>query len=87
MKTFEKNNPTIALNILNFLKKEVYPAYISKINSKCEKQLILSMIPNEENYETVFTILEQKINLNLMKKYVRIKIFTEFQCHQKRIIY
>ena len=30
-KTFEKNNPTIALNILYIKGKEIYPAYISKI--------------------------------------------------------
>ena len=35
----------------------------------------------------VFILLEQKINLNLMKKYVKIKIFVELQCHEKRIIY
>ena len=30
---------------------------------------------------------KQKINLNLMKKYVKLKIFVELNCHQKRIIY
>ena len=30
-------------------------------------------------------LLEQKINLNLIEKYVKIKIFVELQCHQKRI--
>ena len=47
-KTFAKNNPTIALNILHIKEKEKCPAYISKINSKCEKQTILLMIQNEE---------------------------------------
>ena len=37
-KTFEKNNLTIALNILYIKEKEVCPAYISKINSNCGKQ-------------------------------------------------
>ena len=45
---FEKNNPTIALNILYIKEKETCPAYISKINSNCEKQIILLMILNEE---------------------------------------
>ena len=27
---------------------EICPAYILKINSDCEKQIILSLIPNEE---------------------------------------
>ena len=48
-KTFEKNTSRIALNILYTKEKEISPAYISKINSNCEKQIILLMIPNEEN--------------------------------------
>ena len=46
-KTFEKNNPAIALNILYIKEKEICAAYISKINLNCEKQIILLMIPNE----------------------------------------
>ena len=46
--TFEKNNPKIALNILYIKEKEKCSAYISKINSNCEKQIIIIMIPNEE---------------------------------------
>ena len=38
-KIFEKSNPTVALNILYIKEKEVYPAYISKINSNCESKL------------------------------------------------
>ena len=45
---FEKNNPIIALNILHIKEKEKCPPYISKINSNCEKQVILLMIPNVE---------------------------------------
>ena len=40
-KTFEKNNPTIAVNILYIKEKEIYPPYISKHNSTREKQIIL----------------------------------------------
>ena len=47
-KTFEKNNPTIALNILYIKEKEICPPYISKINSNCEKEIILLMISNDE---------------------------------------
>ena len=47
-KTFEKNDPTIALNIWVIKEKEICPAYISKINSNCEKQIILLMTSNEE---------------------------------------
>ena len=48
LKSFEKNTPTIALNILYSKEKEKYPAYISKHNSTREKQIIILMIPNEE---------------------------------------
>ena len=34
---FEKNNLTIALNILYIKEKEIFPAYISKHNSNREK--------------------------------------------------
>ena len=47
-KTFETNNPTIALNILYIKEKEKCRAYISKINLNYEKQTILLMIPNQE---------------------------------------
>ena len=47
-KRFEKNNPANALNILYIKEKEVCIAYISKINSNWEKQIILSMISNVE---------------------------------------
>ena len=45
-KKFEKNNVTIALNVLHLKKEKIYPPYVSKNNSNCEKQVILSMIPN-----------------------------------------
>ena len=41
-KLFEKNNP--ALSVLYTKEKEQCPAYISKINSNCKKQVILLMI-------------------------------------------
>ena len=47
-KTFEKNNPTFALNILYIKEKEMLSAYISKHNSTRERQIILLTIPNEE---------------------------------------
>ena len=49
-KKFEKNNPTVALNILYTKEKEIFPAYISNHNLIREKQIIFLMIPNEENY-------------------------------------
>ena len=47
-KTFEEKNLTIVLNILYTKEKEIFPAYISKINSNCEKQIIILIIPQKE---------------------------------------
>ena len=44
----EKNNVKIALNVLYVKKEKIYPAYVWKHNSDCEKQVILLMIPNGE---------------------------------------
>ena len=38
-KTFEKNNPTIAANVLYIEEKEMCPAYISKHSSTRENKL------------------------------------------------
>ena len=45
-KTIEKNNVTIALNVLYAKKGKIYPAYVSQNNSYLEKQVIYLMIPN-----------------------------------------
>ena len=42
-KKFEENNVTTALDVL--YDKKIYPAYVSKHNSNCKKQVILLMIP------------------------------------------
>ena len=47
-RNYEKNNLTIALNVLYAKKKKIYPAYVSKHNSNREKQVILLMISNGE---------------------------------------
>ena len=44
----EKNNVKVALNVLYAKKIDIYPAYVSKHNSNCEKQIVLLMIPNGE---------------------------------------
>ena len=49
-KKLEKNNVTIALNVLYAKKENIYPAYVSKYNSNQEKQVFLLMIPNEEGW-------------------------------------
>ena len=48
LKMFENNSLTVTLNILYMKEKEIGPDYISKINSNCEKQVILLVIPNVE---------------------------------------
>ena len=50
-KKFEKNNVTIALNVLHAKKETIYPAYVSKHDSNHEKQVFLSMISNGEEHE------------------------------------
>ena len=48
---FEQNNIEITLNIV-FVpdnKKEIEPAYTSKYNCKCKKQLVLLMITDDDN--------------------------------------
>ena len=45
-KAFEINNPTITLNILYTKEMKICPAYISKTNPNCEKQIILLIIPH-----------------------------------------
>ena len=45
--TFEKNNPTIALNVLNLKEMGIYIAYISKFNSNFEKRITFLMILNK----------------------------------------
>ena len=49
-KKFEKNNLTIALNVLHNKKEKIYPAYVSKHNSNGEKPVILFIISNEEGW-------------------------------------
>ena len=42
-KKYDKNSGTIAVNVLYAEKEKVYPAYVSKHNSNCEKRVILLM--------------------------------------------
>ena len=50
-KTIEKNNVTIALNVLYAKKGKIYPAYVLQNNSNLEKQFIYLMIPNGNKRE------------------------------------
>ena len=42
-KKFEKNNVTLAFDVLYAKKEKLYPAYVSKHNLDCEKQVFLLM--------------------------------------------
>ena len=53
-KKIEKSNITIALSVFYAKKEKLYAAYVSKHNSNCEKQFIISIIPNEEKRKTKF---------------------------------
>ena len=46
----EKNNVTIALNVLYAKKEKIYPGYVSKHSSNREKQVMLLMISNREGW-------------------------------------
>ena len=63
-KKFEKNNLTIALNVLYAKKRNIYSTFVSKHYSKREKQIILLMIPKGEG---LFYIAVKKLSALLRK--------------------
>ena len=68
-KKFEKNILTIALNVLYAKKDKIHSAYVSKHNSKHEKQVILLMISNGERWryfaiKILSTLLKEIISKN-----------------------
>ena len=48
LKIIEKNNLAIVFIVLYAKNEKIYPAYVSKKNSKCEKQVIILMIQKGE---------------------------------------
>ena len=95
---FEKNNSTIAFNVLYIKKMEICPSYISQLGlwkpknslndpKQRKRRLVLSCgkkticIIKRNNIKTLswllLYILQQKTNLNLIRKSVKIKIFVE----------
>ena len=54
MEKNEKNNVTIALDVLYAKNEKIYPVYISKRNTNCEKQVFLLMITNRERREAKY---------------------------------
>ena len=67
LKTFEKNNPTIALNIFYTKEKEIFSVYISNHNLIREKQIILLMIPNEENSAWYYLAVKKRLHYYIKK--------------------
>ena len=59
----QKNNPTIALNILYINEKVTLPAYISKHNPTCEKQIIIIMILNKEKEEWHYLAVKNYLHI------------------------
>ena len=57
-KTFEKNNLTIAVNILYIKEKEISPVYISKTNSNFEKKIIIIITINQTKKKKAGIILK-----------------------------
>ena len=52
-KKIEKNNLTIALNVLYAKKEKIYPAYVSKHKSNHKKQVILFIFQNGEGWHYI----------------------------------
>ena len=52
----EKNNVAIAYNVLYAKKQKIYPSYVLKHNSNCEKQVILLWITNGEDWHYLLFI-------------------------------
>ena len=88
LKTFEKNNLTIALNILCIKEKEILQPNISKHNSTHEKQIILLMIPNKEKEgwyylaKTVYIIKHHGDSYCLNCLY-SFRTENKLKCHEK----
>ena len=68
-KHFEKYNSTIACNVLYAKKEKIYPAYVSKHNSDCEKQVILLVTPNEEGWHYIAVKKLSELLRRIMSKH------------------
>ena len=59
-KKIEKNSVTIPFNVLYAKKEKIYPAYVLKHKSYCEKQVILLMIDKQRWQATMALSCSQK---------------------------
>ena len=87
---FEQNNKEIALNVLfvSHNKKEIEPAYISKYNYKCKKQVILLMIADDNNRWHYLAVkwlptLLRRITSNHNGDFCCLNCFPSYTTHNK----
>ena len=75
IKKNEKNNVTIALNVLYSKKEKIYLPHVSKHNSNREKQVVLSIIPNGEKWQ-----LSCRKKLSALLRGITSKYYGDFYC-------
>ena len=66
----------------------MYPAYISKHNSNCEKQVILLMVPNEDEWYYLAVkkiIIIIKSNSVTTPRWFLLSELSSFFCNRKQI--
>ena len=80
---FEKNKSTIALNILYIKEKENCPAYISKINSNCEKNNSI----NDSKRRKSRMALSCSKKLPALLRGITIKHHGDFNCLNCRLFF
>ena len=73
MKKIEKNNGTIALNVLHAKKEKIYLVYVSKNNSDREKKFIPLMIREANIHEHEVNIHVREANSKGRWYYVALK--------------
>ena len=68
-------------------KMDICPAYISNINSDCEKQIILLMIPNEEKESGHYLAIKKlSVLLNeIISKYDGLNCLHSFRTENKLV--
>ena len=81
----EKNNVTIALNVLYAKKEKIYPGYVSEHNLNREKQIILLMIPNKEVREWSETLATQGKSKERWLHYLAVKMMSFIKSNNFKI--
>ena len=102
-KKTEKNNVTVAFNVLCVKKEEIYPTYVSKNNSSSEKQIIILIVLNGKGWGQHYLAIKkisiikrnnirtkktwERTNLNSIKKHMEIKVFVMYLSLLKTLKY